>query len=113
MNKIRVRHGDSLTFHHQDTKTQSFGKINKNDGGSLTQPRGKKCFTSSLIPAFSPRRRRIVRRLFEKPATGLAGGLPIIHKRAMAVPSPGGEGWDEGERQNKLFILLSDAGDAS
>ena len=31
------------------------------------------CFTTSLIPAFSPRRRRIVRRLFEKPATGLAG----------------------------------------
>jgi hypothetical protein len=23
----------------------------------------------------------------------------------MAVPSPGGEGWDEGERQNNLFIL--------
>jgi hypothetical protein len=29
--------------------------------------------TSSLNPAFSPRRRRIVRRLSEKPATGLAG----------------------------------------
>jgi hypothetical protein len=24
MNKVRVRHGGSLTFHHQDTKTQSF-----------------------------------------------------------------------------------------
>ena len=31
------------------------------------------CFTTSLIPAFSPRRRRIVRRLSEKPAAGLAG----------------------------------------
>jgi hypothetical protein len=64
MKKVRVWHKESLTFHLQDTKTQSFGKINKNDGGPLTQLRGKKCFTSSLIPAFSPRRRRIVRRLF-------------------------------------------------
>jgi hypothetical protein len=24
MNKVRVRHEESLTFHHQDTKTQSF-----------------------------------------------------------------------------------------
>jgi hypothetical protein len=27
MNKVRVRHGDNLTFHGQDTKTQSFGKL--------------------------------------------------------------------------------------
>jgi translation initiation factor IF-1 len=27
MNKVRVRQGDSLTFHRRDTQTQSFCKI--------------------------------------------------------------------------------------
>jgi len=58
--------------------------------------------TSSLIPAFSPRRRSNARRLFEKPATGLA-------ERSFAKPeasnahflSPGERIKGEGERQHK------------
>ena len=34
-------------------------------------------FTTSLIPAFSPRRRRIVRRLFENSRAGFAGGARL------------------------------------
>jgi hypothetical protein len=45
-------------------------------------------FTSSLIPAFSPRRRRNARRLFEKPATGLAERSTEKSRRAKAIPSP-------------------------
>ena len=48
-------------------------------------------FTSSLIPAFSPRRRRNVRRLFEKSATGLAGRSTAKSGRPNGGSSPGGE----------------------
>jgi hypothetical protein len=50
----------------------------------------KNGFTSSLIPAFSPRRRRNARRLFEKPATGLAERSNEKTKRPKAIPSPRG-----------------------
>ena len=59
--------------------------------------------TSSLIPAFSPRRRRNVRRRFEKPATGLAG--PTFAKPASAngdFLSSGERIKGEGERQNQF-----------
>jgi hypothetical protein len=49
------------------------------------------CITTSLIPAFSPRRRRIVRRLLEKPATELAGPSSDNTEQTKAVPSPRGE----------------------
>jgi hypothetical protein len=35
MDKIGVRHGDSLTFHHQDTKAQSFEKLSKMTAATL------------------------------------------------------------------------------
>ena len=64
--------------------------------------------TSSLIPAFSPRRRSNARRLLEKPATGLA-------ERSFAKPeasnahflSPGERIKGKGERQHKLFPPVS------
>jgi hypothetical protein len=36
MDKIGVRHGDNLTFHRQDTKTQSFEKLTKMTAAALT-----------------------------------------------------------------------------
>jgi hypothetical protein len=47
-------------------------------------------FTTSLIPAFSPRRRRIVRRLFEKSTTGFAGSLFVNQAKGNGCSfSPG------------------------
>ena len=64
-------------------------------------------FTSSLIPAFSPRRRRNARRLFEKPATGLAGQSSEKLRTCQGISfSLGGEGQDEGERQNKFSFVV-------
>jgi hypothetical protein len=51
---------------------------------------GKLVATLSLIPAFSPRRRRIFRRLIEKPVTGFAGWPFAKTKRTIAIPSPRG-----------------------
>jgi hypothetical protein len=45
--------------------------------------RGDLIFTSSLIPAFSPRRRRIVRCPSKKPGAGFA-------ERTFAKPKPAG-----------------------
>jgi hypothetical protein len=36
MDKLGVRHGDNLTFHRQDTKTQSFEKLTKMTAAALT-----------------------------------------------------------------------------
>jgi hypothetical protein len=36
MDKIGVRHEDNLTFHRQDTKTQSFEKLTKMTAAALT-----------------------------------------------------------------------------
>jgi hypothetical protein len=52
--------------------------------------------TSSLIPAFSPRRRRIIHCLIEIPATGLAERLFAKQKFIIGMSSPGGEETGEG-----------------
>ncbi len=59
--------------------------------------------TSSLIPAFSPRRRRIVRRLFEKRAPELAGLSSAKPESSNGdFLSPGERIKGEGERQYEL-----------
>src|ERR1017187_4175315 len=56
-------------------------------------------FTSSLIPAFSPRRRRNARQLLENSCAGIGR---TVNRKIKNAPRrfllPGGEGQDEGER---------------
>ena len=61
-----------------------------------------KWFTTSLNPAFSPRRRRIVRRLFENSRDWICQMISREPKTAIAVPSPGGEGQVEGGRKIQI-----------
>jgi len=74
-------------------------------GDSAVYGRGLREFSVVQKPTglFSPRRRRNLRRRFEKPATGLAG--PTFAKPASAngdFLSPGERIKGEGERQNQF-----------
>ena len=65
-------------------------------------------FTSSLNPAFSPRRRSNARRLLEKPATGLVGQSSAKPESFNGLfLSPGERIKGEGERQQKLSSRLA------
>ncbi len=49
-------------------------------------------FASALIPAFSPRRRRIVRRFLGISRAAIAESAVSYVNQTRAFPSPGGEG---------------------
>jgi hypothetical protein len=57
MNKVRVRHEDSLTSNHEDTKTQSFEKLNSSDLPALGMADGAIRLDRLTVGDLLPRRK--------------------------------------------------------